>query len=790
MTFPLSTMTLRVLSTLLCTTSLVACGGGGGGSANADSVQAGLVVAKGDTASTAAATSPFTPAVTTPVASTSPVVAAPVTETQAPVIAPTDTKTGIGGVVVTPVSPTVPVVPPVTVPVAAPAVPASGTLAVVTDVRLQNTSAVAQTSVPVTFGQVFVAGHVKPTDAMVGRMEDNSLVTLQMDVKARHADGSVRHAIFSAIIPSLAANATRTMSLAKNTTSNAATATLPAELLATGFTASTSATIAGVKYSASADQLLKAGAKATWLAGAVANEWHVSAPLTTASGVAHPHLTARFAVRYYTSVKKARVDVTIENNWAYEPNPQNFKYDTEVLVGGQPVYKKAALDHVSQARWRKTFWYGGDASQVNVQLNTAYLIATRAVPNYDQSVNVSEATLSAIGSNYAKSNIEPMGVALAMSYMPTTGGRDDIGLLPMWGASYLLTMDQRARTATLGTADLSGSWGTHYRDRKTDRPISLTDFPYMTLIGRASDTFNPVTKQFESFPNCASGASCASPHTPDTAHQASFVYLPYLVTGDYYYLEELQFWAMWNVFQDNPNYRGFGQGLLAPGQVRGQAWSMRTLAEAAYITPDSDVLKPQLLTFVDNNLNWYNNTYVTGAGNNLGVITNGYAMSYSNGTALAPWQDDFFTAAIGHVAELGFNKAGALLAWKSKFPVARMTDAAGCWLDGAVYNMVIQDLAAGPVYKTYAQAWKATHTADFNALACNSPAMAKLLGVKVGEMTGYSDSVAGYPSNMQPALAYAVDSGIANAKAAWTVFQSRVVKPDYSKGPQFAIVPR
>jgi hypothetical protein len=191
MTFPLSTMTLRVLSTLLCTTSLVACGGGGGGSASADSVQAGLVVAKGDTASTAAATSPFTPAVTTPVASTPPVVAAPVTDTQAPVIAPTDTKTGIGGVVVTPVSPTGPVVPPEMVPAAPPAVPASGTLAIVTDVRLQNTSAVAQTSVPVTFGQVFAAGHVKPTDAMVGRMEDNSLVTLQMDVKARHADGSV-----------------------------------------------------------------------------------------------------------------------------------------------------------------------------------------------------------------------------------------------------------------------------------------------------------------------------------------------------------------------------------------------------------------------------------------------------------------------------------------------------------------------------------------------------------------------------------------------------------------------
>ncbi len=29
-------------------------------------------------------------------------------------------------------------------------------------------------------------------------------------------------------------------------------------------------------------------------------------------------------------------------------------------------------------------------------------------------------------------------------------------------------------------------------------------------------------------------------------------YLPYLVTGDYFYLEELQFWASWNVFALEP----------------------------------------------------------------------------------------------------------------------------------------------------------------------------------------------------------------------------------------------
>ena len=65
---------------------------------------------------------------------------------------------------------------------------------------------------------------------------------------------------------------------------------------------------------------------------------------------------------------------------------------------------------------------------------------------------------------------------------------------------------------------------------------------------------------------------------------------------------------------------------------------------------------------VNNNLDWYNSNYTNNPGTNkLGVITNGYVFAYNDGHGLAPWQDDFFTSAIGHAAELGFTKANALL---------------------------------------------------------------------------------------------------------------------------------
>jgi hypothetical protein len=131
-----------------------------------------------------------------------------------------------------------------------------------------------------------------------------------------------------------------------------------------------------------------------------------------------------------------------------------------------------------------------------------------------------------------------------------------------------------------------------------------------------------------------------------------------------------------------------------------------------------------------------------------------------------------------------------MLAWKSKFPVQRMTTPNTCWIDGAIYALKVRDSATGALYGSYQEAYAASHLPEFTALACAGTAMASSLKLKTGEMTGYSTSNVGYPSNMQPALAYAVNAGVPGAQAAWSQFMARSVKPDYTKGPQFAIVPR
>jgi len=659
----------------------------------------------------------------------------------------------------------------------------------ITGVTIEADGGHGDEAVPVTFGQVFAPGDLKRTDALHGRLPGGRTLPLQVDVKATHADGSVRHAVISVLLP--AAGKAQALALVKGKDKAEAKSGPPASkqaLLDAGFTASASAVIGGEAWTASADKLLRQKPE-LWLDGPLVTEWLVSAPLRNEQGAEHPRLSARFAVRWYRALGKARVDVSIENAWAHQEAPRNETYDARILVGGKEVYAKSGLVHYNQARWRKSFWWG-EVPAVHVRHDSAYLIASRALPNYDRSVRIPDHVLAALKAGWTGPKTEPMGIGMAVSYMPTTGGRNDIGLLPGWGALYLLSMDRRAKEVTLGTAALAGSWSMHYRDRRTDRPVSLIDYPYMSIAGHAGDTRNPKTGKLEAFPRCP-GDACKTPYTHDVSHQAAFAYLPYLVTGDVYDLEELEFWAMYNVFNSNPGYRDNIKGLLRPEQVRGQAWALRTLGEAAYIAPDRDPLKADFLRIVKANLDWYNAEYTDNRNaNKLGFIANGYALAYEKNTGVAPWQDDFFTSAIGHLAELGFGEAGRLLAWKAKFPIQRMTAPGACWVSGSVYALIVRESAGAPFFTSMEQAYKASLPPEVSSQPCGSPGMAQALKVKAGEMTGYASGPAGYPSNMQPALAYAADVGGQAGREAWQLFMARSVKPDYGTAPQFAIVPR
>lgn len=636
----------------------------------------------------------------------------------------------------------------------------------ITYVTIESTSDHDQTNVPVTFGQVFCSGDLP---------KGKGLKDAQIDVKATHPDGSVRHAVVSLIVPKLEKKANLQFDLLPSGVE------MPT-LVNAVVKPSLELVIQGKRYKPGGYQNNR-----VWLNGHTALEMGWTVPLVDDNGSAHPHLHARFGSRVYRE-NIARIEVVIENTWAYENGPQNFEYDVEVRIDGKLLAKDENLTHYHHARSRYVAWIG-EEPKVNVRHDIAYLIKSKAVPNYDLSVKVDEKLLAGYEKEWTGAKTKPMGIGLAHFYMPDQGGRRDIGLLPGWAAAYLLSMDPRAKMVTLGTGNLSGSWTMHYRDKETDLPVSLSKYPYMTTKGTPGDTKNPATKKQEAFPKLKDSEKKAVPHTFQTAHHPSLAYVPYLVTGDYYYLEELQFLAAYCAFESNPGYRSNVKGLVYRDEVRAQAWKLRSISEAAYITPDDHPLKAEFNRLVQTNLDWYNEQYTKNPqANKLGVLENG--VIYDGKTAVAPWQDDFFTSVVGRLVDFGFTDAQKLLEYKIRFPIERLVGPGVDWRAASHYSYPVRPAEGEPFYTNMGEAYAALDKRSKTKPTTADKDLVKRLAKGGADMGGYSNLATGFPSNMQPALAYAANYGGEAGKAAWEKFEQRDPKPNYGMGPQFAIVPR
>ncbi|NIA31304.1 MAG: T9SS type A sorting domain-containing protein, partial [Actinobacteria bacterium] len=639
---------------------------------------------------------------------------------------------------------------------------------VVTDFQVVEQMHQTKVNVPVTFGQVFVRGDVPAGIYLQAVSADGVKYDTQVDEKARHADGSLRHGIITVFIPQTETDKTENILLTTTSVNPNSSPLTIADLLATSYDVVVNLNVGGQNYRASAKELLQNvatnGTAQKWLSGGLVTEWLLQTPVLDDNDQPHSHLTARFNVRAYKGMDRVRTSVIIENDWAYEPNPSGFTYDVSISVAGKIIYTKFGLAHTHHARWRKVFWWG-EEPDIDVKHNIEYLFSTRSVPTYDRKISVSQAALANMNNNF-----EPMSNGNISEYMPQTGAQDGIGPLPRWAALYLLTMDPRAKGNILMNGDAAGSYQVHYRDKTTDLPVSLDDHPYMTLLGNYEGTYNPRTGRHDAFPSVSNSLQ---KYMPDDAHQPSLAYLPYVVTGDYYYLEELQFWANWNMLRANPEYRAFEKGLLRWGQVRAQAWSLRTLGQVAYITPDDHPLKHYFVERLNNNIETYLEETVQNPDvNKLGLLAEGNYI-VAEPYMLPPWEDDFFTWTTGYLVHLGFANALPLLRWKSAFVLGRLIDPDYCWLHASEYDIQIGTKANG-IFKTFAQLDNANFSSDCRGL----------------EMSGYPESATGFGANLQPAIAMVADAGIEGGAEAWMKYETRSPKQDYSSSPQFAIVPR
>ncbi len=558
-------------------------------------------------------------------------------------------------------------------------------------VGVGNFRPIPRKSGPITFGMIF------PRGRMPKSVRDRDRVT-QTDVKRRWPDGSVKHAVLTVNMKEMPAKGKRLLRLVsffpkgvKETGRKSALPDVPDEL---GDVVVSFSIHKGPELTASLRKAMKAGAVRTWLAGRLVVERHYRTAPVNDKGESDPDLRVRFRLRHYPLAKAARVAVVVENcNWK---SPGNIAYDVRITVGGNEAFKlkdaglwtknrskgiEGYAGHPRGARWVKRFWLGRDLRGAYIHRSLRYLNRIGLLPRYDFNVKIPD---DAIEKAFGKWKIAPREALQNGWLRPnfgTAGGRSEIGPLPSWTVAYLLKPHPRAFEWVRGHGDIGGGCPVHLRDEKTDWIVSLDDYPEY-----AHDSHGG---QLQIKPRDTAETPWALParshFTVDAAHQGSFAYVPYLFTGDFFYLEEMHFWANHNMISRNCVARGKEKGLLHSCQIHGVAWALRNLVHAAALSPDGGRGKEYFEAKLESNLAHFNEflagklarkptpigTYTLGASH---ACTQDWDQAIRNRYFSIPgWQHNFLTWALAHVVNHGYENAKPMRNYMMKWTIGLAT---------------------------------------------------------------------------------------------------------------------
>lgn len=631
----------------------------------------------------------------------------------------------------------------------------------ISTLTIKNTGYTTILNKPITIGHVF-----NPCDVSKGIkiFENNAEIPSQIDVKTRHENGSASHAIISFVLPEIGPKKSTVLTIQSSSVVDSASEITIAQILETDFDAKVVFDKDGKIFEISARELLAQNTtQLMWLKGPVVSEFLLSGIPKTSQGEKDTALNVEFQVRFY-DLNKAWVSVVVENDWALQR--KNINYNVQVKLGNTSnttVLNEQNLTHYHYARWRRVFWWGNTPEDLEVHFDLPYFISTGAIPRYDTTVKVTNFI-----TNYGDTSL--MGNANINYYFPTTGGREDIGLYPAWSARYMLSFKKMYEKQMYYCGQQSASIPIHVKDQSTGKLWSIEDHPTSSLLNavlnqqQANDALPPATG--------------FTPWAPDDAHQPSLVYIPYLFTGEYFFLEELQYWANYNFLSQNFFYRGYDNGLLYELQVRGIAWTLRTLADAVFLSPDNTWAKLYFNEKLTNSLEYYIDNFVDS--NPLGWLGTNSPSAYpdqcmSDEVALftAPWESDFLIVSLDHLLDLGFEKARPTRDWLLNFTINRFTNHPQYnKFDGAPYRIAVKD-TQGNYYTDWEKIYENTF---FKCLPTNSNSLNSL------------DCVHGYEYIARAALSGASRDDVGKGVEAFNFLDSSLTGECWKDWPTWAFV--
>jgi hypothetical protein len=562
-------------------------------------------------------------------------------------------------------------------------------------INLQNTGTATLTQHFVTFGQAFPKGAVRPAASLAGRFTDRTR-PIQMDVLATHPDGSVRFAALTTAYPQMAPG--QSLGGVLSLQSSAAVPPVNLAALAPKLTVlltlhtSTGTTTQTVDLGAALQRSLSSGKADYWLRGPAASQARVDVPVANAF-----HITADI-----TGYADGRIlaDVQFNNDIAMGPKGGEVTLMATIALNGQAT-TYGPLNQFQYQDWHVLL--GQTDVALNVQHDVAYLIRQGAALPYSLTTGVAATTLAQYAATAGAAGFgKPLAVNGVTQYMPTTGGRGDVGYTTQYDSVWLLTQDMRAARLGLAQGDTAGAvpWNMKLADGHWLTP---GDFPKIWSDPRGGPgSFTTGLTQHLNAP--------VAGWTPDPAHQPNLAYVPYLMTGSRWYLDRLNAEAAFDLTWDWPTLRcttAACDGVVNGGdQVRQQAWALREIVEAGWIGKPGTFEASYFAKAAADNWSWLHaqQARFTAA---QGQATGWLPGDYGNPGATAEWEQDYFTGIVVLAARMGDANAAAVANWQRNWVSGRFTAAGFNPHDGCTYNLMVAK-PNGPDLATWAQIESAT----------------------------------------------------------------------------------
>jgi len=534
--------------------------------------------------------------------------------------------------------------------------------------NLDGERALADT--PVTFSRVGAAGDF--TRGITPVVEGKKLPA-QVDVLRRGADGSIRHALISFVLPRLAAGGTVKIEWLNERPAEPAPfvwgfdrAKFPLELVL--------APEKGEPVASDAGAILRSG----WAAskritvlrdGPVMKEFEIRDVPASPTGTPDPHLDVIWRLRTFTGAKSVRVAVVVERCKTRRksgPEPVQYKFKSVALRHGQKtLFSEGPYDHLDQTRYRILAWTDGPLEDIHRRPNYGYWVKGRFFPRYRFTQPQTREQVDAVYARRTKDRnnqqrtqgiLEP---GIIHRHMPGTGGRWEMEPYPSWSVGYLLSGAPKTYRAILhADGNGAGAFYVHVRqggapgyDIRTTHPKPL-DRGYRIPLYRLPDGTKP-------------------PVQPDHAHAPSLGYVAYLLTGDTFYAEEASFWACYQL-GEWPH-----KGLRWHGMDRAFAYGLRHVTDAAFILPDGHALLPYVTWGVNDCIGQMTRQLVQ-SGRRVhsppgGVFRCSGRANWVNARRCSAWQYAWVVWSLGNTADKGFPAARAVCNWAAEYIVGFYT---------------------------------------------------------------------------------------------------------------------